>query len=290
MFLIACFDPHRRPPVLPASPPRALHGVWGHEALRACAPRASDGDWVPNGVCLASIDERVRRAAFGRTVPEGAPLDRLYLPYTLRGRRYVLAMVYPTDGSFDGRLAHLPFVRASAAVPAACGATDGGGLVFEETYVVGSSAGEEGLEVSATTLASCAGENGVTWQTACAAYEAPDDGTILYADPCTWYYDAPPPDAVAPGRYDRAALAEARKLVQDGQDIYGSAALLTGLSELCERRCTRAARGEIWELHGAMARRMGWHEGARRAFAEAARLRAAQTGLDEPLEETITPE
>jgi hypothetical protein len=80
---------------------------------------------------------------------------------------------------------------------------------------------------------------------------------------------------VAPGRYDRAALTEARQIVQAAarEGINDSLALLVGLSDLCERRCTRSARAEIWELRGLISREMGWQAGARRALAEAASLR-----------------
>lgn len=285
-LLVACFAQHRRHLVLPASPPRTAQGVWGHEALRSCSPRASDGDWAPSAACLASIDERVRReaAAVGRTAPDDEPLDRLYVPYTLSGRRYVLAIVFPTETSF-GNLAASPFSAASTVVPVACGATDGGGPIFEETYVVGalesesahSSAAAAGLPATAKSLASCTGETGATWQTACAGYEPPADGTIFYADPCAWYYSAPSGNVVAPGRYDHAALAEARRLVRAGQNRQDSLALLVGLTDLCERRCTRAARAEIWVLRGTIAREMGWQDGARRAFAEAASLQREGT-------------
>jgi hypothetical protein len=217
-------------------------------------------------------------------------VSRVDRPYTLRGRRYVLAIVYPTDASFEGDVARLPFSRASAAVPAACGASDGGALVFEETYVVGalerdaarSSGDDEIPEATDKALTSCAGESGATWEAACAGYEPPEDDPILYADPCDWYYRAPPPNVVAPGRYDRAALAEARQLVRARGDIHDRLALLAGLSELCERRCSRAARAEIWELRGSVAREMGWPDGVQRALAEAATLREGPASGDAP--------
>lgn len=289
-LLVACLVQHRRPLALPTSPPRTVRGVWGHEALRSCSQRASDGDWAPSAACLASIDDRVRReaAAGGRAAPDGEVVDRLYLPYTLRGRRYVLAIVYPIP--LEGGIATFPFSRAWAAVPYACGASDGGNLIFEETYVVGAPesdpthavAGAPGLEATAKALASCTGESGVTWQTACADYEPPEDGTIAYADPCAWYYEASPPNVVAPGRYDRAALAEARRVFRTRQDGRDSLAQLVGLTDLCERRCTRSARAEIWELRGAVAREMGWQDGARRAFAEAASLQEDRTPPNAP--------
>ena len=89
-------------------------------------------------------------------------------------------------------------------------------------------------------------------------------------------------NVVAPGRYDRAALAEARQVVRNGHDIHTSLVLLSGLSDLCELRCTRSARAEIWELRGTIAREMGWQDGARRASAEAASLRGDRAPRDAP--------
>jgi hypothetical protein len=276
--------------VLPTSPPRTLRGVWEHEALRSCSPRASDGDWAPSAACLASIDARVRReaAARGRRAPDDEPLERLYLPYTLRGHRYVLAIVYPTDASLDTNAAFFRELKGSSPVPSACGATDGGPWVFEETYVVGEAGGErasasqDGLEAHATPLASCTGESGASWQTACAAYEPPPDSTIRYSDPCDWYYREPPPDVAVPGRYDRAVRAEAQRIVQAKAGSYDRLELLAWLSELCLRRCTLGVRAELWDLRAAVAREMGWQDGARRAQAQAASLRAQPAAADVP--------
>lgn len=194
----------------------------------------------------------------------------------------MLAIVYPSDASLDGDADFFRQVRGSSLVPSACGATDGGLLVFEATYVVGSvegggeraSASEDGLEPSAKPLASCAGESGSSWEAACAAYEPPPDSTISYSDPCDWYYRDPPPDVVAPGRYDHAARAEAQRIVQAKKGGTDRLEHLAWLSDLCERRCTPAVRAEIWDLRAATARELGWQDGAQRALTEAASLRA----------------